>query len=138
MSCSNGQVADLVDDDQPVAAQPGELGGELAGPVGVGEPGDPVGRGGEQDPVAVAGRGDPECGGQVGLAGSGRSEQDDVARLGEKPAGGQGGDLLADGGLGVPVELLQGLAGREPGGADAQLRPGCVAGATSRSRTAAR
>ena len=40
-----GQVADFVDDDQPVAAQPGELVGEPAGAVGVGEPGDPVGRG---------------------------------------------------------------------------------------------
>jgi hypothetical protein len=49
-----GQVADLVDDDQPVAAQAGELGGELAGAVGVGESGDPLSRGGEQDPVAVA------------------------------------------------------------------------------------
>lgn len=40
-----GQVADLVDDDQPVAAQPGEFLREPALPVGVGEAGDPVGRG---------------------------------------------------------------------------------------------
>ena len=38
-----GEVADLVDDDLPVAPQPGQLGGEPAGAVGVGEAGDPVG-----------------------------------------------------------------------------------------------
>ena len=48
-----GEVADLVDDDQAVAAQSGEFGGELPGAVGVGESGDPVGSGGEQDAVAV-------------------------------------------------------------------------------------
>jgi hypothetical protein len=31
-----GQVSDLVDDDQAVAPQPGELGGGPAGAVGVG------------------------------------------------------------------------------------------------------
>ena len=55
-----GQVADLVDDDQPVAPQPGELVGEPSGAVGLGEPGDPFGRGREQDPVAVVRRRDPE------------------------------------------------------------------------------
>ena len=70
----------------------------------------------------------PESGGQVGLAGAGRAEQHDVAGLGQEPAGCQGGDLLTDGGLGVPVELLDGLACGEPGGADPQLGAGCVAG----------
>jgi len=46
------QVADFVDDDEAVAAQPGEFFGEQAVPVGVGEAGDPVGGGGEQDPVS--------------------------------------------------------------------------------------
>ena len=35
---------------------------------------------------------------------------------------------VADGGLGVEVEVFEGLAGREPGGADAQLGAGGVAG----------
>ena len=48
-----GEVADFVDDDQPVAAKPGELGGQLAVAVGFGQSGDPVDGGGEQDPVAV-------------------------------------------------------------------------------------
>lgn len=43
-----GQVAALVDDDQPVAAQPGELGGEPTEAVGSGESGDPVRGGGRQ------------------------------------------------------------------------------------------
>ena len=37
-------------------------------------------------------------------------------------------DLGADGGLGVEVEVLEGLAGGEPGGADPQLGAGGVAG----------
>ena len=65
----------------------------------------------------------------MGLAGSGRAEQHDVAGFGQEPAGGQGGDLLADGGLGVEVEVLQRLDGGEPGGADPQLGAGGVAGA---------
>ena len=59
-----GQVADFVDDDQPVAAQPGELVGEPAGAVGVGEPGDPVRRGREQHPVPVVRGRDAQAGGQ--------------------------------------------------------------------------
>src|SRR5690606_14502706 len=43
-----GKVADFVDDDQPVTAQPCELFREVALSVGVGEAGDPVRRGGEQ------------------------------------------------------------------------------------------
>ena len=64
----------------------------------------------------------------MGLAGAGRAEQHDVAGLGQERAGGERGDLLADGGLVVPVEVLEGLAGREPGGADPQLGAGGVAG----------
>ena len=127
-SCSNGQVADFVDDDQPVAAEPGELGGQPAEAVGFGESGDPVDGGGEQDPVAVVGGDHAEPGGEVGLAGAGRAEQHDVAGLGQERAGGERGDLLTDGGLVVPVEVVEGLAGREPGPADALRGAGCVAG----------
>src|SRR6185312_897199 len=44
-------VADLVDDQQRVAAQPDELGLQPTGVVGLGEAGDPFRSGGEQDPV---------------------------------------------------------------------------------------
>jgi hypothetical protein len=118
-SCSKGQVADLVDDDQPVAAEPGELCWQPADAVGFGEAGDPVDRGGEQNAVAVMGGDDPEGGGEVGLAGAGRAEQHDVAGLGQERPRGERGDLLAHGGLVVPVEVVEGLAGREPGPADA-------------------
>ena len=64
----------------------------------------------------------------MGLAGAGRAEQHDVAGLGEERAGGERGDLLADGGLVVPVEVVEGLAGREPGPADALRGAGRVAG----------
>ncbi len=123
-----GEVADLVDDDQPVAAQPGEL---LREPAARWASGRRV-----TQSVAVANRTRwpgwaalmPRAGGEVGLAGAGRAEQHDVAGFGEERAGGQVRDCVAEGGLGVPVEVLEGLAGREPGGADPQLGAGGVAG----------
>jgi hypothetical protein len=69
--------------------------------------------------VAVVGGGDPEAGGQVGFAGARRAEQHDVAGLGEEAPGRECGDLLADRGLCIPVELLDRLPRGEPGGADA-------------------
>src|SRR5690606_27455834 len=123
-----GQVADLVDDDQPVAAQPGQLGTQAAAVVGLGQAGDPVGGGGEQHPVALPGGGDSEGGGQMGLAGARRSEQDDVAVLGQVRPGGQGLDRGAGAGLVVEVEVLQGLDRAEAGGADPQPGTGGVAG----------
>ena len=56
--CFERDVADLVDDEQRVTAEPGELGLQGAGVVGVGEAGDPLGCGREQDAVAgLAGAG---------------------------------------------------------------------------------
>jgi hypothetical protein len=119
-----GQVADLVDDDQPVTAQPGELLREQPLPVRVGETGDPVRRGREQHPMPVPGGDDPEGDGEDGLAGSGWAEPHHVLRFEEEPAGRESCDLLPDGRLRIPVEVLQRLAGREPGALDPQLRPG--------------
>ena len=73
-----GDVADLVDDQQRVAAEPAQLVLQPAGVVGVGEPVDPFGRGGELDPVPGLAGADREAGGEVGLAGAGRAEEDDV------------------------------------------------------------
>ena len=75
-----GDVADLVDDEQRVAAQPGELVLEAAGVVGVGEPGDPFGGGGEQDPVPGLAGADRQPDRQVGLAGA-WSEGDRLQQL---------------------------------------------------------
>jgi hypothetical protein len=71
---------------------------------------------------------DAERGGEVGFAGAGRAEEHDVAGLGQERPGGERGDLLADGGLVVPVEVVEGFAGREPGPADALGGAGGVAG----------
>ena len=57
-----------------------------------------------------------------------RAEQHDVLRLQEEPSGREPGDLLPSGRLGVPVEVLERLAGGEPGGFDPQLRARSVPG----------
>ena len=117
-----GDVADLVDDQQRDAAEPDELVLEAAGVVGVGEPGDPLGGGGECDPVPGLAGADAQPGGQVGFPGAGRAEEHDVVLGGDEVQGAQVGDGLAfEGPLVVEVEVLQGLAGGEPGGADAAL-----------------
>jgi hypothetical protein len=66
--------------------------------------------------------------GEVGFTGAGRAEEHDVAGLDQESAAGEGGDLVADGGLGVEVEVLQRFAGTEPGMPDPQLGAGGVAG----------
>ena len=134
-----GQVADLVDDDQSVAAQPGQFVGESAGAVGVGEAGDPLGRGREQHPVAVVGGGDAEAGGEVGLAGAGRAEQDDVAGFGQerrrrptrRPVGARR--------VGRPSRTPRSSCGAaNPAARIRSWAPEALRAATSRSRTAAR
>ena len=73
----------------------------------------------EQDPVPGLAGADRDPGGEVGLAGAGRSEEDDVLLGGDEVQGAQVRDEVAAQAAGVvEVELLQGLSGREPGGAD--------------------
>ena len=60
-------VADFVDDQAGVAAEPDQLVLEPAGVVGVGEPVDPLGGGGEQDPVPGLAGADRQAGREVGL-----------------------------------------------------------------------
>jgi hypothetical protein len=58
----------------------------------------------------------------VGLAGAGRAEQQDVLPRGDKVQGPEVGDQVALEPAGVvEVELLQALAGREPGSPDPAL-----------------
>jgi hypothetical protein len=65
---------------------------------------------------------DRQAGGQVGLAGAGWAEEDHVLLPGDEVQGAQVGDDVALEAAGVvEVELLQGLAGREPGGSDPAL-----------------
>lgn len=86
--------------------------------MGAREAVDPLGRGGEQDPVPGLAGADRDAGGQVGLASAGRAEEDDVVLGGDEVQSAQVGDALAFKAAGV-VEVLQGLAGGKPGGADA-------------------
>jgi hypothetical protein len=62
-----GDVTDLVDDDQLVAADLLQLGLKASGLMRFGEAGDPVVRGVEEDRVAGVGRFDPEPDREVGL-----------------------------------------------------------------------
>jgi hypothetical protein len=90
--------------------------------VGVGEPGDPLGGGGELDPVPGLAGSDRQPGGEVGLAGAGRPEEHHVLPAGDEVQRAEVGDGVALEAAGVvEVELLDALAGREPGGPDPAL-----------------
>jgi hypothetical protein len=87
--------------------------------VGLGEPVDPLGGGGEQYPVTGLAGPDSQPGREMGLPGSGWAEEDHVLLAGDKVQGAQVQDQVAFQSAGVvEVELLKGLAAREPGGAD--------------------
>ena len=116
-----GDVADLVDDQHWVADQATEFVLEFAGVVGFGKPIDPLTGGGELDSVAGLASADRQPGGEVGLAGAGRTEQDDVLLGGDEVQGAQVCDGLPLQAAGVVVVVLQALAGGEPGGADPPL-----------------
>jgi hypothetical protein len=79
-----GDVADLVDDQQRVAAEADQFGLEGALVVGVGEAGDPGGRGREQHAMAGLAGADAQADREVGLAGPGRAEEDDVVAGGDE------------------------------------------------------
>ena len=86
----------------------------------------------------MVGGGDAEAGGQVGLAGAGWAEQDDVAGLGEEPAGGQGGDLCRTAGWASQSNSSIVLRAPNPAARIRSWAPEAFRAATSRSRTAAR
>lgn len=93
--------------------------------VGDGEPGDPVVGGVEEHRGAGVGGFNTEADGEVGLPDAGWAEQDHVLGLGDEGAGGEvGEDVAAQAGEVVEVEVLQGLHGREVGGADPHDRSG--------------
>jgi hypothetical protein len=97
--------------------------------VGLGEAGDPLRGGGELHPVARLARADGKPDRQVGLAGPRRTEEHHVLAGGDEVQGAQVRDGVALEAAGVVVvELLQALAGREAGGADAALAAVGLAG----------
>ena len=90
--------------------------------VGLGQAVDPLGGGGEQNPVPGLAGPDRQPDGEVGLARARRAEKDDVVpSLHEVERAQMGDDVAAQAALVVEVEVLQRLAGREPGGPDADL-----------------
>lgn len=107
--------------------------------VGFGEAGDPLGGGGEQGAVPGLAGADAEPDRQVGLAGPGRPEEHHVLSRGDEVQGAEVGEGLAlDRPLVGGVEVLEGLAGGEAGGADAALAAvGFAGGSASRSTAAA-
>ena len=66
-----GDVANLIDDQQRIPGEPDELSLQPAGVVGLGEPVDPLGGGGEQHPVPGLAGPDAQPGREMGLPGSG-------------------------------------------------------------------
>ena len=117
-----GDVADFVDDEQRVAAEADQFVLEPAGVVGVGEAVDPLAAVANSTRWPAWQARIAEADGEVGFAGAGRAEEHDVLFGGDEVQGAQVGDRVAFEAAGVvEVELLQGLAGREPGGADAAL-----------------
>ena len=83
---------------------------------------DPLRGGREQDPVPGLAGPDRQPGREVGLAGAGRAEEHHVLLAGDEVQRAEVGDQVSLQAAGVvEVELLQRLAGREPGGADPAL-----------------
>jgi hypothetical protein len=73
-------VADLIDDQERVAAQPDEFLLQTPAVMGLGQPGDPLAGGGEQDPVPGLAGADRDTDREVGFAGAG-SEGDRLQQL---------------------------------------------------------
>jgi hypothetical protein len=117
-----GDVAHLVDHQQWHPSEPGELGVQTAGSVGVAEAGHPLSSGGEGDAVTGLAGPDAETGGQVGLSRS-RWPQEDHVLLGLHEVEGpeMSHHVALERALVIEVEVLEGLAGREAGGTDAVL-----------------
>ena len=97
--------------------------------MGVGEPVDPLAGGGEQHPVSGLAGPDGQPDRQMRFAGAGRAEEDHVLLAGDEVQGAEVGDQVPFQPAGVvEVELLQALAGREPGGPDPAFAAVGVAG----------
>ncbi len=122
-----GDVADFVDDDQRDASESFEFVVEAAGAFSGGESVDPFGRGGECDSVAAAGGLDAERDREMGLAGAGRSQEDDVVRFSDEVELREVLRLRAlDRSLEAEVEIIERLDLREPRALHAVLTAVCL------------
>jgi hypothetical protein len=119
-----GQVAELIDDEELGLGVEAEALGELALGLGLGERRQERSGAGEERGVAGLDGGPAERDGEVGLADAGRAEDEDVLRLGDVAAHRELPDeLLVHRGLKLEVEVLEHLHGREVGDLDAHGDP---------------
>ena len=106
----DGQVADLIDDEQGSPVDVAQACAEGPGALGLGQDGDEFGQGGEVDALAGLDRVHAEGDGEVALADAGRSEQVHGLAAVDEAEFGQGEDAVAvEAGLEAEVEGLQGL-----------------------------
>jgi hypothetical protein len=118
----------VVDDDQRDEGEPAELGFEAALSFGFAETGHPFGGGGELDALAGQAGADRQGDREVGLAGPGRAEQQDVLAGVEEVELAEVLDHgLLEGALEAEVELLERFSGREAGSLDPGLAAVAVA-----------
>ena len=81
---ADGEVADLVDDEQGGMGQHLQAAGQVAGGLGLGERFDQAGEGAVVDAPSGLGGGDREADREVGLADAGRAEEDHVLGAGHE------------------------------------------------------
>ena len=106
----NGQVADLIDDEQGSPVDVAQTRGEGAGALGLGERGDEFGQGGEVDTLVGLDRVHPQGDGEMAFTDAGRAEQVHGLAAVDEAEFGQGEDAVAvEAGLEAEVEGLQGL-----------------------------
>ncbi len=123
-----GDVADLVDDQQLVAPQLLQLLVQAIGRVGLLEAGEPSGRGVEQDRIARVRGLQSQTDREVGLAHPGWPQEHYVLGLGDERAGREvREDVPAERGLVVHREVLQRLQLREVRAADPDPSSGLLA-----------
>src|SRR5690349_17360654 len=109
-------IDDFVDQEAGVAAEADEFVLQAAGVVRGREPVDPFRRGREQHPVTGLAGPHTQPGGQVRLAGSRRTQENDVLLRGDEVQGAQVRDHVPFQAAGVvKVGLFQRFPGREPG-----------------------
>src|SRR5712691_4845250 len=113
-SLLEGQIAELVDDQELGLGVEGELVGELAVELGAGERTEQRGGAGEEYGMARLDDGASERDGEMSLAHARWPEEEHVFGLGDEAAGGELADeALVDRRLRLEVELVERLHGRE-------------------------
>jgi len=127
----DGEVTDLVDDQQTAVVEVADFLGEASLAFGAAQHFDQLGEGAAVDPATGLDGGDAEGGGEMALSGPGRAKEVDDLGAHEEVELGERQDAVAiEGGLEGEVEALQGLGRGEArgleGDGDAPVLAGCV------------